>query len=244
MGYRPRGAYTGDSKTMELSRTRKAASLEEILRELGERGFHHSSCLEAGDLLDLCAQLGRPRGDQRDPRIIRTLSPQEPVDAPANTLSSRYGLGAFPFHTEVAYWRRPARYVVLTCIDPGTGCRPTLLCDGGSWQLTSAERRSLAEGVWKVSCTRPFLCSILSGDDGHGRIRFDADCMIPMTREARLAQGIVAERLEGSGRVEINWVAHDLLVIDNRRILHARGAAQARDVSRTLQRVLVEEITK
>ena len=43
----------------------------------------------------------------------------------ALSLTTKYGLGEFPFHTDVAYWTTPAKYLALYCIDPGRGKRKT-----------------------------------------------------------------------------------------------------------------------
>ena len=135
--------------------------LTRLLSDVRQQGFHHSKCFPEERLLDLSRLLGSPRGDVRDPRIIRVLKPQVSDDAPSNTLSSRYGIGAFPFHTETAYWYRPARFLVLHCSNPGSGTRPTLLVDTRTWRLDDSERRLLANAAWKVSSKRVFLFSVL-----------------------------------------------------------------------------------
>jgi hypothetical protein len=39
------------------------------------------------------------------------------------SLSSLYGYNEFPFHTDVAYWPAPAKYLAFYCINPGSGKR-------------------------------------------------------------------------------------------------------------------------
>ena len=56
----------------------------------------------------LAEGFGRIAVEPRDPRPVRDISPNSEADTRQNTLSSRYGFGAFPFHTDTAYWRQPA----------------------------------------------------------------------------------------------------------------------------------------
>ena len=212
-----------------------------VTTDLRVAGFHHSSGWERGAALKLAYFLGQPVGESRDPAIVRMLSPQVPSEALTNTLSSRYGMGPFPFHTESAYWRHPSRFVVLYCVHPGSGERPTLLKDSAEWDLSSRKLQILTHGAWKSGGSRRFVCAIGSRCSGRLRLRFDLDCMKPLNRAAREASEIVGLCMQSQMPQRIEWHPGDLLVIDNFRILHARGAAGAPDQDRILERVLVVE---
>lgn len=213
-----------------------------LLKDISEQGFYHGKGLSENRLLDLCRLLGRPRGDVRDPRLVRILKPQPVDSAPSNTLSSRYGTGAFPFHTETAYWYRPTRFLVLHCVSPGSGLRPTLLIDSRSFRFSNRERQILANAAWKVAARKTFLCSVFRTSAEKDCLRFDPECMVPFTNNAALARLVLLEQLEVCPRVSIAWEADDLLVIDNERMLHARGETKVPDLDRALRRVLVEEV--
>jgi len=191
--------------------------------------------------MPLCCALGVPRGDIRDPRKVRALQPQTPAEARINTLSSRYGTGPFPFHTETAYWFSPAKFLVLHCKNPGAGLRPTLLADTHSWQLGGQERSLLENAGWKIKARKPFLSSIFNTKAKRLRVRFDSECMAPFTNDANLAQTLIAQQLGRCNTITIHWSADDLLVIDNERMLHARGPTSIPDPDRTLHRVLISE---
>jgi hypothetical protein len=94
---------------------------EEARRELDARAFLYFALGEAtdNDLVEFAHTFGRIAVEVRDPRPVRAISPNSETDARQNTLSSRYGFRAFPFHTDTAYWREPAALVLLYCIDPG-----------------------------------------------------------------------------------------------------------------------------
>lgn len=212
-----------------------------ILTDVRASGFAKIASFASHQLLPLCCALGVPRGDIRDSRKVRPLQPQSSGEARSNTLSSRYGTGPFPFHTETAYWFNPARFLVLHCENPGAGLRPTFLADTHSWQLGDQDRWLLENAGWKIKARKPFLSSILNMRTNRQRVRFDRECMAPFTNDANRAQNLLAQQLERCNAITIHWSAYDLLVIDNERMLHARGPTSAPDPDRTLYRVLISE---
>lgn len=194
------------------------------------------------DLLPFAELFGEPKADTRNPAVIRDLRPQLTTTAATNTLSHRYGMGAFPMHTEAAYWREPARYVFLFCVTPGRGRRPTVLLDITP-RLSSQEVALLATELWVVGRTRhPFIAPVLDFVRSRPRLRFDLECMKPAQRRSR-SEVLLRRLVESEERVQIEWKRHDLLIIDNFRTLHGRGVADAPDPDRHLRRVLVSERT-
>ena len=215
----------------------------EIRSQLADHAFFHASVGEVDDvaLLALAEALGRVAVDRRDPRPVRSVSPREAGDARPNTLSSRHGLGTFPFHTDTAYWREPATLLMLYCVDPGAGGRETVVSDTRTWRLTRDERTHLARSLWRVDTgRRAFLEPLAVESSGTLRIRFDRACMQPVGSESATAGDLVGERAVANA-VPIRWAAGDLLVLDNRIALHARTAAACADLDRTLKRILVVE---
>jgi L-asparagine oxygenase len=213
----------------------------DVLSHLHRHGLYHQSGFDAGECLTLAHSLGQPQGERRDPSLIRPISPQPTDQARPNTLSSRYGLGPFPFHTDAAYWRHPPRFILFHCQHPGSGRRPTLLVDSHSWQLTSRDHRLLCNEVWRLETGRPFLCTVATIRQEQLAFRFDAACMRPLTSAALHAHAIIRDATRGSKVARVEWRPNDLLVIDNFRLLHARGEASAPDCDRVLARVLIRE---
>ena len=214
------------------------------LRNLRTRGFHCQQGVEHRDCLPIANSLGVPVGDARNPEPLRLISPQPTTKAKLNTLSSRYGMEAFPFHTDAAYWAAPPRFILFHCVSPGAGSRPTLLIDPREWSLSERERRMLCNEVWKITTNRPFLCT--AGTQGeHGLcLRFDEACMAPVTAGARSIRDVVQDSIDRSEVVAINWREGDLLVIDNLRLLHARGKAAQADEDRILARILIRGVVR
>jgi len=209
------------------------------LRGLSETGFSIVDAVEEGALPSVAAELGTIRTDSRSPAPLRAISPSSSGVAKTNTLSSRFGFGAFPFHTDAAHWRQPARYLLLFCIQPGAASRTTALIDTASWILPPDEVRRLCNEVWRIGLRNPYLGTVARFINRRIAIRFDRACMTPLTAEALRAHQMFLERLADSDRVDISWAPGRLLVVDNHRMLHARNPAAIPDPDRILVRALI-----
>jgi alpha-ketoglutarate-dependent taurine dioxygenase len=75
--------------------------------------------------------------------------------------------------------------------------------------------------------------------EGELAIRYDMDCMRPMTREARELEALIGARINRSAQTQIDWQPESLLIIDNWRMVHARGKSNSADIRRVLKRMLI-----
>ena len=194
-------------------------------------------CLQ--EIPGVTKSLGDIRVDVRSPQPIRTIRPQSTAEAKPNTLSSRYGMGSFPFHTDVAHWIEPAHFVLLYCAHPGSGARPTHLQDYQSWNLEEEAKQSVLREVWKTGTFRPQLCTAGILVRGRFALRFDEACMKPMTVSAIKLRNDLVRHIRAAPIINVHWSAGTMLVIDNRRVLHARGTALRPDPDRFIKRVLI-----
>ena len=214
------------------------ASASEVVARLQSFGFYCGMGWSTHDAIDLANSMGQPIGE---PSPVHRIRPLTEIEARPNTLSERYGLGPFPFHTETAYWPVPARYLLLRCARPGSGGRSTLVVDSHQWGLSARDRHCVTSEVFKVAGRRPFLANLATPCRNSLSWRFDRDCMTPVTRGAERARRILENVIEHSRNLEINWSFGDLLVLDNHRCFHARGIARSVDKDRLLERILVGE---
>jgi L-asparagine oxygenase len=206
---------------------------------LEREGYSFTRSVCQADLIDLVQKLGPIRMDRRSPDPIRDIRPQSIRSAKKNTLSSRYGTDAFPFHTDTAHWEEPAYYLALYCVDPGQGKRPTLLQDSRAWRLDDAEKDLACRALWKTGHVGPRLCMLAERKQGRLAIRYDKDCMRPMTAEARELEALIELRISRSAQRQIDWEPECLLVLDNQRMVHARGKSNLLDSNRVLKRILI-----
>jgi L-asparagine oxygenase len=190
-------------------------------------------------VLEIARSLGVITWDERHPVPYRRIRPQSVKSATPNTLSSRYGEGRFPFHTDAAHWRVPPTFVLLYCESPGAGGRPTELIDTSSWQLNPKTRIALTSGVWRAAHKSPHLCSVAEESEGMLHFRYDSACMTPLGSVSCRLKEEIERQIQTSSVTRLSWSPGTLLVMNNQRILHARGGASVNDEGRTLLRVLV-----
>lgn len=215
--------------------------IAKIARQIADDGYSVVTTKSESSVLAIAAQLGVPFAETRDPRLYRVISPMPQEASRVNTLSSRYGTGRFPFHTDTAYWLRPPRYLLLHCRDPGSGRRPTLLIDSSKWRLNRKDRSVLLRGLWIIGGKQPFLSTVFTKTPVGVHIRYDRDCMRPAAASGELAAALTLRKIHSSRPIKIVWRRGMMLIIDNHRMLHSRGSASAPDPDRQLGRVLVGE---
>lgn len=210
-----------------------------LLGALDESGYALFGAVCADNVQRLGELLGEIRVDPRSPQSVRDIRPQTLYEAKPNTLSSRYGAGGFPFHTDVAHWEEPARYVLLYCEQPGSGARPTHLQNTWVWTLSPDDKSAALTEVWKTGHLRPQLCTVGRLGSRGLALRFDEACMQPMTAGARKLRRTLVDQIRKCHVIDVNWTARMLLIIDNHRMLHARGRARQLDRDRVLKRALI-----
>ena len=99
--------------------------------------------------LELGNKLGRVVASPRDGKLVELLTVAEKVDSNKNSMSARFGTGQCPFHTDQAYRRVPARFVLLWHRLP-LSSRETCVSSFSPYSLQKDERDCLSRGIWKV----------------------------------------------------------------------------------------------
>ncbi|WP_158104206.1 TauD/TfdA family dioxygenase [Amycolatopsis pretoriensis] len=162
---------------------------------------------------------------RRGAPAVATLRPQDPADAAPNSLSARYGKGAQPLHTDGAHLPKPPDIVVLTC--ETTSTTPTLL-----WAQATTTPGFVRHGVFLISSGSD---SFFTTAYDQGRLRYDPGCMLPC--DARAHQTVRFFEEAATSVTGYRWnEPGQVLLIDNRRVLHARASAD-HEPQREIQRV-------
>lgn len=173
-----------------------------------------------------------------------TLKPTSEQEASPVSYSGMYGLGEFPFHTDLAHWRKPPRYLLLRCVK-GFQEVPTLLVDGhqliadiGPGRLSSALVRPRRPREGKNSLLRLYERS-----DDDSILRWDTTFIAPSGRAGTEAYAAMQVAIAASSpiRVELQDEA-DTLIVDNWRMLHARGEIPEHCQGRRVERAYLGEI--
>lgn len=156
-------------------------------------------------------------------RLVQQLIPKA-ADTP-NSYSGIYGLGRFPFHTDLAHWCEPPRYLMLRCMK-GYAKVPTLLVDGRIL-VREASRDLLVRAL--VKPRRPHngavpLLRLYEATETGDRLRWDEAFLQPAGKVGRLAMQCVRECLARIKPQSISLtLLGDTILIDNWMMLHARS---------------------
>lgn len=187
------------------------------------------------DMLVVAKALGRPLG-------VRILTPVDAAEARSGSLSAAYGRGEFPFHTDTAFWPRPARYLIMRVV--GDQRRPTKLLSFEQVRRGLDVRSSLdiERSVWRTrGYAGAFYCSMLLRTGSSYSWRYDVQAMMPANRAAVRARDAMETAIARSEcDVNVSWSDSDCLIVDNWRMMHARGAPPPDEGSRILFRIYAE----
>lgn len=224
---------------MFLSRNTVSSRLSSLAAEVAEHGFVFRS------ELDSCRSTEALAGDIGQPLkltgglLTHELRPHR--FASPNTYSGIYGLNAFPFHSDMAHWHLPPRYLLLRCAQ-GYSAVATMLIDGdllvAAVGATCLERALLRP---RRPCKGKLpLFSIYRQRPKRGvsLLRWDEKFIVPASpagiegvNEFRKAVSSAAPRsifLANPG---------DTLIVDNWRMLHGRSAVPHDCSDRMVERV-------
>lgn len=184
-------------------------------------------------VLSMARSLGEPVEAFPGAGLVQELVPREPSAARSrNSLTSRYGLGAFPLHTDGATSRVPFRHVVLGC-ERADVAAPTRLVRWNDLPLSADLLELLGQPVYLVRSGRASFLTLVVD---HEWVRFDGSCMAGQTISARKALRSIGQLLQDVPQHEVAWRPGDILILDNWRVLHGRAEVQG---ARSLWRVMV-----
>ncbi|WP_082993278.1 TauD/TfdA family dioxygenase [Mycobacterium sp. 1245111.1] len=209
----------------------KQPSIEDRIRALHSEVRQRGWAVDALDLSYLTgwsSELGWTRISNRlGNNMIDELTPTSETDSHPRSLSAIHGLRTQPLHTDGAHLRRPPDLVAFSASAPND--TPTLL-----WRPTYPPA-FVSHGVFLVDAgSDRFLTTPHSMRSG---FRFDPGCMTPIDQRARSAVEFFTDH-RATAVVEHHWdTPGQLLLIDNRRVLHARANVSEGDEGRRITRM-------
>lgn len=191
-------------------------------------------------MVELAKSIGNPINSPSG-KLVKELRPQETKDARENTLSSKYGTGNFPLHTDTAFWPVPARYLVFRV--HGDVRRPTIVrpfedvLDRGGSKLSSLIERS----VWIVRTPFvQFYASFLFRIEDTWGYRYDKQCMSPANAAAKEVEEIIQGLVLAKEGDAIDWSEGGAVIVSNWSALHGRGIQPNREKNRILERIYIQ----
>lgn len=208
-------------------------------------GYHLFNCGKEGSLEELALSLGKPVASVPGRPPVDVLVPKSKEDSQPGTLSYLNGDGAFPFHTETAYWPNPVDLVILKCVEPGAGSRSTILVDGWNLGLDRDTVKRLTRTIVVVrNGRRSFIASLAKLEDDRLSVRYDPACMRPTSSEDAIMLNTLQTSLSNADHTRIVWKSGQCLVFDNRRMLHSRSESSVPDPDRRLERIYVYKLER
>jgi len=196
---------------------------------------HDSICSQA-EFVEFANCLGRPIS-LADGSIVKNLHVSPSGKARPNTLSERFGTGIFPYHTDTAFWPRPARLVLLRAVS-GDLRRPTILTPF-STIAEAVSLHQLRQGAWLCDTGhRKIYRTMYFEQDGQSGLRYDPNCMTPANKAAREVDEFLRPRCFDINGEFIDWRPNRVAVIPNWTYLHARGSGSA-DLDRLIERIYI-----
>jgi hypothetical protein len=186
----------------------------------------------------ILAALGPVLPPRKDGGEYYDLRPYAKDGAPPASMSAKTGTDAQPGHTDAAYCPLPPRYVALQCLEPGEVPCPTHLWPLDMARLQRDRPKALTEPIWIVrgGGHSPFYCSVMEVQYGSTRVRFDPLCMRPASESSWTVETAQKALNSYAHRLDFDWERGALLIINNWRCLHARGAGAGGAPSRRLRR--------
>ena len=209
-------------------------AIDDELRRHGYVFLHNHR--PAADTITVAQEFGPPLTPWEG-GLVQALIPR--AEATPNTYSGIYGFDRFPFHTDLAPWRTPPRYLLLRCVT-GYADVPTLLIDGQGL-IEAVTMDILARAIFKPRRPREGTLSLLRlwepTDDGYC-LRWDEVFIKPASKIGDIANLRVREWLSKCEPMAISLAnTHDTLLIENWRVLHARSPIPAGREGRAIERV-------
>lgn len=198
--------------------------------------------------------LGEPVGYIQDKagKLFQDVFPTKADEAKQTSDSSKVLL---EFHTETAFHPFIPEFVMLYCLrqDPKKEAKTIFSSIRNVHnKLTQNERKILSQKIYRTGidiafgnntdekANMPDLFSVLDGDPIDPHLRYDIDLMTSTTKEGETALNAITKLLEDESKY-VKLEPGDLLIIDNKRTIHARSEFTAfyNGNDRWLQRLLV-----
>lgn len=215
--------------------------IERYKDELARNGIVEIDCDSISDenLLTISSMFGRVVPGARG-ELIQPLPARDVGSGPKGSFSHIVGYGAFPWHTDTAYWEIPARYLLLSS-DKESSCA-TLYQDLNVIKQSIPDYDYLisrAVYLLDVKGKKRYLSPLFEVGEKRG-VRLDFHIYRPANKEAILLNEIVGKELKDNCR-RLIWTGKNAVILDNWRVIHAREDARD-DKKRVLKRVYINEL--
>ncbi len=172
--------------------------------------------------------------------LLQLLSAREKGNGPKGSFSHTVGYGAFPWHTDTAYWDVPTRYLLLYSVEKSS-CATIYQDFFVLRQVIPDFDYLMKRAVYLLDIPgRKKYLSPFFDFRGKQGFRLDYHIYRPINNEAVTLNELVAKELKNNYHRQV-WTGKNIVVIDNWRMIHAREDANE-DRNRLLKRIYINEL--
>lgn len=189
----------------------------------------------------LAAYIGEPIAAWGGPTVHELVAC---AAAAPNTYSGIFGLSRFPFHTDLAHWGVPPRYLVLRCVR-GYADVPTQLIDGAAIvaDLGPVQMSRALVTPRRPRSGRIDILRLSQREGSNNMLRWDEVFLKPASQVGQKVFEQVRLCIEELPPTSIALVDRgDVAIIDNWRMLHSRPAIAADRRDRKLERAYLKDL--
>lgn len=178
--------------------------------------------------------------------LVQELSPKQTYLSTPNTYSGNFGFGTFPFHTDLAHWAIPPRYILLWC-SRGDETTKTQFIDSNSviQKLgVSTLTRCLAQPRRPMKGSLQLLPILQASTEQLNRlIRWDSIYLKPSNVYAQTVFEEIHQHLAKVKPIIKSLTNRgDTLIMDNWRLLHGRSQVKEMTSARLIHRVYLSSL--
>lgn len=208
----------------------------EIISELETNFFVKLKVKTTSDFLSLGENIGEIIPSRRNSSQIDFLTVKN-KSLTERSLSSKFGVDAFPLHTDGAYLSNPPKYILLRNPGSSNTCT-TVLCVP---HLSKKETKEIEKDVWLINGGRgKFYGNLIEFENNYFRYRYDLNCMRPALSINSNSEEIFKASISKAKYFEIQWKNNDCLIFNNWKLLHARSNA-SKATERVLERMWIKK---
>lgn len=207
--------------------------------DLKMNGFVQFDSDEDQSSINVARTIGRVFRVESMP-LVQALTPREQVAEKKNTYSGNYGMEMFPFHTDLAHWYTPPRYLMLRCIIPAEEVFTGIVHGNLIFKDESLQelKRALFKPRRRLDNKSYFLRLLHDGI-----IRWDSLFIRPANAVAEEVQVRIANNIDNIDFKKIRFEKPgDVVLLDNWKVLHCRSRIPVSAKSRRVERVYLDEV--
>lgn len=212
---------------------------EQELISLKEKGWtEFKSGSSDNELISIASKIGKVLNHPNGQSVF-TLKPKAKNERGTGTFSDKHGFGNFPFHTDTAFLKKPARFILMHSSEP-SDCCTTIISKKDFWDLLEEKDKLNAErSVYLVKTHKErFYTSFVFRENNIEGIKYDPACMYPFNASAKEFDQTFQEILKVIQPKNVLWNGNKTVLIDNWKSLHGRSSAK-NDTKRKLKRIYI-----